>query len=382
MPLDLNKLLTKANRHLERCTIQQQGASLYLQATLPSKSLPTQTRQQRIALRLKAEPFNISKAVEIAQHLEDQLDSGEFSWAKWTSGSVQQLHTPSSLNVLTGEVFVAAIEQTFKEKYPKTPQNSTTTWGKKWAPTIKRLKHEAYVEITENDIREHLLGIKSPSARATSGSVISVTVKSRGWKELIPPESIYEASKGYTNAELTPRDIPDDDELLSYVDNIPDKHWRWMYSICLAYGIRPHEIAHSTIREDRSLWVDDGKTGAREVWACPDELVDELNLLDVYKPRQSAATVTKAAADYLSHTKRSGRAGVVDRPARIPFGLYTLRHAYAIRMLRYGITAEVGALMMGHSPAIHQKTYQRWLDGRHLAALKERHGHKFHRTSG
>ncbi|MCP4972378.1 MAG: hypothetical protein GY914_01680, partial [Prochlorococcus sp.] len=334
MSLDLTKLLSKENRRFERCTIQQQGASLYLQATLPEKSLPTKSRQQRIALKLKAEPFNISKAAEIAQRLEDVLEEEAFSWANWTPSAIKQLHAHNSHHVLTGEAFVAAIERTFKEKYPETPQNSTTTWGKKWSPTIRRLKHEAFEAITENDIREHLLSIKSPSARATAGSVISVTVKARGWSELIPTESIYQAASGYTKAELTPRDIPDDEELLSYVEKIPDKNWRWMYSICLAYGIRPHEIAHSTIKDDRSLWVDYGKTGAREVWACPDELVDELNLLDVYKPRQSAATVAKAAADYLSHTKKSGRIGVVDRPARIPFGLYTLRHAYAIRMLR------------------------------------------------
>ncbi len=45
----------------------------------------------------------------------------------------------------------------------------------------------------------------------------------------------------------------------------------------------------------------------------------------------------------------------------IPFRPYDLRHAWAVRTIHYGLPDTVAARMMGHSVAIHTRTYHRWL---------------------
>jgi integrase len=61
----------------------------------------------------------------------------------------------------------------------------------------------------------------------------------------------------------------------------------------------------------------------------------------------------------------------------LPFGLYTLRHAYAIRLLNFGISSVIGARLMGHSVEIHNRTYRRWLNKQHMSELRQRVGHRF-----
>ncbi|NDJ16778.1 hypothetical protein [Myxacorys almedinensis] len=47
----------------------------------------------------------------------------------------------------------------------------------------------------------------------------------------------------------------------------------------------------------------------------------------------------------------------------LPFHLYDLRHAYAIRAtLTYGMDYKLVAKMMGHSYGVHESIYHRWLN--------------------
>jgi len=45
----------------------------------------------------------------------------------------------------------------------------------------------------------------------------------------------------------------------------------------------------------------------------------------------------------------------------IPFSPYDLRHAWAVRTIHFGLPDAIAAQMMGHSLAIHTRTYQRWI---------------------
>ena len=85
----------------------------------------------------------------------------------------------------------------------------------------------------------------------------------------------------------------------------------------------------------------------------------------MHRPSQSVLTVAKAASDYFSE-KKPGRPGVRTRPARLPFSLYTLRHAYAIRLITEGCNSDLSAELMGHSVRVHENTYRRWLNQRYM----------------
>jgi integrase len=62
----------------------------------------------------------------------------------------------------------------------------------------------------------------------------------------------------------------------------------------------------------------------------------------------------------------------------VPLTPYDLRHAWAVRTIHIGLPDTVAARMMGHSVAIHTRTYHHWITRRDQqqavdAALARRH---------
>jgi integrase len=60
------------------------------------------------------------------------------------------------------------------------------------------------------------------------------------------------------------------------------------------------------------------------------------------------------------------------RRLELPFGIYALRHAWAIRNVGYGFPDTISAIAMGHDVVTHTKTYQRWLGERDMGAVFDR----------
>ncbi|MDX1976100.1 MAG: hypothetical protein SFT94_00350, partial [Pseudanabaenaceae cyanobacterium bins.68] len=56
----------------------------------------------------------------------------------------------------------------------------------------------------------------------------------------------------------------------------------------------------------------------------------------------------------------------------LPFHIYSLRHAWAIRNIGYGFPDTTSAITMGHSVEVHIKTYQCWLEDRDMTAVFDR----------
>ena len=52
------------------------------------------------------------------------------------------------------------------------------------------------------------------------------------------------------------------------------------------------------------------------------------------------------------------------RRYELPFTPYDLRHAWAVRTIHIGLPDTVAARMMGHSVAIHTRTYHHWITRR------------------
>ena len=151
--------------------------------------------------------------------------------------------------------------------------------------------------------------------------------------------------------KLTERDIPSDEAIEASFKLIALPHWRWTFGMCAAYGLRPHECAELAWLDDNWIEVHDRtKTGSRRVTPCPSAWVKRFELRSLPRPTQSARTLTKVFNDAL------------DR-ARVDIKPYNLRHAYALRLLSKGVSADLGARLMGHSLQVHQSTYQRWIEG-------------------
>jgi integrase len=366
--MDLKPLLERENRRLDRCRLLQVGQSLRLRATLPDRLDPAQRRQTTIGLGLPAIPASLERARQLARRLDDQLVLGGFAWAEWEA---EALREPAGERSLRYEDLVEAVQALWRLKQPDTAQSSATAWGKKYQPVLKLLELRKG-PCSEAALLRLLRAIPSPSARKSAASIVRQAVVNAGLP--LDRNAISEAGQGYTRQAINPRDIPSDGAIEAGLERIELPHWRWMYGMVWLFGIRPHEIVSAQLSQRDGKYIlqigDDTKTGARESWAVPNSKIEQHGLQRVHRPPQDKDHVTQAAALYLSSSKSNGRGG--RRQARLPFSLYALRHAYAIRLLVAGWPAEVGARLMGHSPAMHTETYQRWVNAQHMEAMHER----------
>lgn len=363
--------LEKTNGALSHCRISERSNHFVIRATLPTKADPSKSAHQSISTGIKSEPENVGTVKRLALELDEQIREGTFKWDLWDRTALKKRSRGVAPDEVTPAEFAEAIIEMFTHKNPGVERSWKTIWGKKFAPSYKRMLNAPAVVVDEETLRQLLLSNESLSARKTDGSVYSTTIVFKGWRQF-NRSSIFEAASGYTAAELTPRDIPSDEELLTYYSVIDAPHWKWLYGVVLTYGIRPHEIAFATVTKDGRLDISDGKTGAREAWPCKAEWVDQLKLREMNRPPQPANTVAKIAADYFAE-KKPGRPGVRTRPARLPFSLYILRHAWAIRAMKEGYTTSLAAKLMGHSTRVHETTYRRWINKRQMDEMFTQH---------
>ena len=321
----------KACNH--RCAIQLRGRSYALVATLPTRD-GTGRKQQRIALGPEVDLYEAERrAVELGH----QLRTKSFTWEAWD--------TPQGPTAITVADFLEAAKALHASKYRKDPERGNNAWSKKWAPALRKLPPSGV--ITEAVLLRTIRKLPAGSAaRRDQGNLLSQVAKSLG----LETAALLEACRGYGTDKLTERDIPADAEIEAALRRIALPHWRWTFGMCAAYGLRPHECAALTWLEDNWIEVHDKtKTGSRRVTPCPSAWIESFALRELPRPTQSASTLTKAFNDALD------RDGVTIKP-------YNLRHAFALRLLDKGVSADLGARLMGHSLQVHQSTYQRWID--------------------
>jgi hypothetical protein len=335
---DLNARL-KAGHH--RCVVERRRTTLCLRTTLPDRDDPSKRRQQRIPLGLNADYSALPEAERKAIELSYQLRTHTFSWGEWDI-----THAPDALTV---DEFRIAARKLYERRF-----KTETSWEKKWRPALNKIPPSG--PMTEAVALRIVRSLPEGSAgRRDTANIISQVCRVTG----INFESVQAAGRGYSSANLTPRDIPSDEQIAALYSQIKLPHWRWLYGMCAAYGIRPHEAVAAELDEEGNCIVaDDTKTGNRIAWPVPARWTTEFALRELPRPPQGKATIAKVANDYLH-----------DR-GPLPWGLYTLRHAYAIRLITRGIPADIGCQLMGHSLEIHTRTYRRWLQKEKLTALR------------
>jgi integrase len=149
--------------------------------------------------------------------------------------------------------------------------------------------------------------------------------------------------------------LPSDEEIVMTYYGQDDPGWRWVYGMIATFGLRSHEVFYLDIRNlvdgGSMVHVLEGKTGKRMVWACYPEWIEQFKLRDRILPPITG----KSHEDYTQRVcKFFGRC-----PGN--FTALDLRHCWAVRTLLCGLPVEVAAKQMGHSVAVHEKTYHRWI---------------------
>ena len=135
------------------------------------------------------------------------------------------------------------------------------------------------------------------------------------------------------------------------------------------YGLRNHEVFFS----DLSALRDEGdrvirvlpttKTGEHQVWPFNPDWVERFDLLKLGREPQALPVIS---TDLRTTTLQQVGRRVTEQFRRydLPLTPYDLRHAWAVRTIHIGLPDTVSARMMGHSVAIHTRTYHHWITRR------------------
>jgi integrase len=165
------------------------------------------------------------------------------------------------------------------------------------------------------------------------------------------------------------RPLPTDSQILELVLQIPNFRWRLAYGLMATYGLRNHEVFfcdRSALAPgaDRVLRVlPTSKTGEHQVWPFQPEWIDHFELERLGRDPNALPIVN---LDLRRTTLQQVGRRVAEQFRRygLPITPYDLRHAWAVRTIHIGLPDTVAARMMGHSVAIHTRTYHHWITRR------------------
>jgi integrase len=329
-------------------SIRQVGNALYLRATLPPKPGKVKPSQATVSLGVYANPAGFQRAEAEAHRLSSQLAMGSFTWAEWLpTEEVRPTAPPTTTDLI----------DRFKQHYTANHSLSDRTWVKQWQNIYKRLPPK---DLTA-DILTSVALATAPNTRDRKQTCQKLQ-KLADFAEI--PVSLNRYQGNYGQSKVEKRDLPTDDFIAQWRDQIPNPTWQWVYGMMAAFGLRDHECFFCEFTNNPyELKVLEGKTGARITRALYPEWCDRWDLKTVKKPNVTGRNYE----DY------GDRVGKRFRSYGLPFVPYDLRHAYAIRgSIVFKLPVAVMAELMGHGAELHFSTYNRWIShAQHVQAYEE-----------
>ncbi|WP_293136386.1 site-specific recombinase [Microcoleus sp. bin38.metabat.b11b12b14.051] len=327
--------LNQANGRLRAAKIgvriEERGDRLSLRATLPSKTGGASC-QQRIALGIHSNIAGISLAEKEARKLALLIDSKEFTWDLYA----------------TEENFQAIANWIQKFEESKRQTVSVTTWKTDYARPFGVLPADQPIAL---DTLLSAIAKTKPNTRQRRRFCLAFRQLAQFAGLEIDVDDLI---GNYSPARVLPRDLPTDDVIADCFDKIENPQWQWIYGVIAAYGLRDHEAFYLDMSKFPIAQVLEGKTGYRQCWPLWPEWAEKWQLADIKQPNVTGVEHADFGARVCKFFARS--------PAT--FHAYDLRHAWAIRAVRLGLDASLAAKQMGHSLAVHSKTYHLALNER------------------
>ena len=321
-----------------------QGNWVYLRATLPPKPSSTRLRpyQQRIALQLQDLPHNKQRIKAKQRQLDYELSAGLFDWLNWGCAPAPP---PSSTQSLAAAI--DALEAEMRGARGIAPASFQNNYREL---LLRYLPNEHLPSCDE--LRQALLmHEKASPTRRLLGFACNALSKHLGLNC-----DLADLRGSYSPKMVEPISLPSDAQIADFYGVLQRVDLRYCYGLLAAYGLRPHEIPHSTVDpETLRCRVSKGKTDSRIVSPLPRSWVEEWELLEPKLPswankEDEPRTFTRALYKELNM-----RNGMEWRP-------YALRHCYARRCFEHNVGVPIAAKLMGHSQNVHARVYQRWID--------------------
>jgi integrase len=360
--------------------IERRGERLGLRGPLPRRQGSDGAAVQRISLGLPASEAGLAEAARQLRQVLAELQRQQFTWQRWgrptpapaaTAPEPKASPRPAPGSPL--EQQLQAFEQAFKADPGRRPNpaGSRTTWTAAYRPYLRRLAQAAR-EGGERQLRtpllEQVLESYPPGSRSRQqcSTVLGALAEHL---ELELPGDWRQRATGYGLHRAQFRQLPSDSQILQWQELIPNPAWRLAYGLMATYGLRNHEVFFCDLSAlapggDRVIRVlPTSKTGEHQVWPFRPEWVERFELerlgrdpglLPAVRTDLSRTTLQQAGRRVAEQFKRYA----------MPITPYDLRHAWAVRTIHVGLPDTVAARMMGHSVAIHTRTYHHWITRR------------------
>lgn len=354
--------------------LERRGERLVIRGPLPSRQGKGSMVVQRISLGLPADAGGLEQARQALRRVVQQLQQQSFSWSQW-GGSAR---CSPSARLAAGSVDLdadAAVER-FEIAFfadprrRRNPAGSRTTWTSAYLPYLRRLRQLASRQeqrlgpaLLEAVLESYPMASRS---RQQAGTALAALARS---ESLELPADWAERAGGYGLHAAQFRQLPSDSQILAWIQHIPNPGWRLAYGLMATYGLRNHEVFFSDLSAlapggDRVIRVlPTSKTGEHQVWPFQPEWVERFELPSLGEARSLLPPVcTDLRRTTLQQVGR--RVAEQFRRYELPLTPYDLRHAWAVRTIHIGLPDTVAARMMGHSVAIHTRTYHHWITRR------------------
>ena len=344
-----------------RLRLERRGHRLGLRGPLPRRDGKPGFKVQRISLGLSDDAEGRRRALQHLHQVEAELEADCFQWIEAPQ---------SSAGAATAlESALERFQQTFETdpRRRRYPAGARSTWSAAYQPYLRRLRDQGESQLSAGLLERVLESYPLASrSRQQCGLVLGLLARQ---EQLNLPADWTERAAGYGLHQARFRQLPSDSRILELVDAIPNPGWRLVYGLMATYGLRNHEVFFTDFHgldqdQDAVLRVlPTTKTGEHQVWPFLPEWVDRFGLRSLGCCRELLPSVcTDLSRTTLQQVGR--RVAEQFRRYRLPLTPYDLRHAWALRTIHRCLPDTVAARMMGHSGAIHTRTYHHWITRR------------------
>ena len=359
--LAINQRLKVAQLGLQ---LERRGKRLALRGTLPPKpgSSKTKPHQQRISLQLPPNLAGLKQAEREAKVVAAQLITETFDWEKY-----QVWRGRERLDAVALAQQIRCYERHFFQQPERQASlaSTQTTWESTYQPYLKKLETMVQGSSKLTLAEAICLTVESFPHNTRSRQICCTALAAFAeYIALELPEDFKQRGGSYSAAQVKRRDLPSDEEILAAYQLIPNEGWRFVYGVMATYGLRNHEVFFCDYEQLKrgaaeSITVSETtKTGEHEVWPFYPSWIEQFNLRQICLPQVNRdlnqTTLQRVGQQVTRQFKRYN----------IPFSPYDLRHAWAVRTIHVGLPDTVSAKMMGHSVAIHNRTYHKWITRR------------------
>jgi integrase len=356
--------------------LERRGQRLGLRGPLPCRRGSGRHPVQRLSLGLTADAAGLEQARVSLRRVQQQLQQSSFDWRQW--GVVAA--ADAGLGLTAGRGASPAALQPVLERFERqfhadprrrrNPAGSRTTWTAAYLPYLRRLRRLAEQQglglgapLLEQVLESYPLASRG---RQQCGTALAALARS---ERLALPADWGERAGGYGLHAAQFRQLPSDRQILEWIERIPNPGWRLAYGLMATFGLRNHEVFFTDLSAlapggDRVIRVlPTSKTGEHQVWPFQPEWVERFELPRLGEARDLLPPVcTDLRRTTLQQVGR--RVAEQFRRYDLPLTPYDLRHAWAVRTIHIGLPDTVAARMMGHSVAIHTRTYHHWITRR------------------